>query len=61
MNASRRPYANPTPLDNCRFNMAKGLWETQPWHWITFTARFVVVAFPTAAELQRGVSAECEE
>lgn len=52
-----------TPLDHCRFNMNKGLWETHPQHWVSFDdfkAAWVCVAFPLATELERGVSDNCE-
>lgn len=44
-----------TPLAHCTFNPWKGLWETDPEHWLYFDARWVGVAFPLATALERGV------
>lgn len=46
---------NLPPIERCRYNMNKGLWETHPFHWIDFDAMWVAVGLPLAAELGRGV------
>lgn len=44
-----------TPIEECRFNMYKGMWETCPDHWIHHVY-WIMVAFPFATTLERGVS-----
>jgi hypothetical protein len=40
----------------CGFNMDKGMWETLPEYWV-YHVHWVMVAFPTITDLDRGVSA----
>lgn len=43
------------PIEHCRYNRNKGLWETHPFHWLNFNAAWVTVGLPFATELRRGV------
>lgn len=36
--------------------MHKGMWETQPWHWVVTRVLSIMVAFPAPTALERGVS-----
>jgi hypothetical protein len=44
-------------LGECCFNWRKCLWETFPEHWVNSDnpAAWIVVAFPSATALQRGI------
>jgi hypothetical protein len=44
-------------LGECYFNWRKCLWETFPEHWVWFNDRasWIVIGFPLATTLERGV------